>query len=85
MSTSTKPGTGKTEIKTLVATWAAFLASGAALTFLATVDLSGLPQWLQVAGGAALTAAVTWLSAFRAKHVPGRLSASALRAATLRR
>lgn len=70
----------KTETKTTAATWAAFLASGAALTLLQSLDLSGLPGWLIVPAGMIVTSAVTFLAAYRTSHSPSKLSLSALRA-----
>lgn len=72
---------GKIETKTTAATWAAFLASGAALTALQALDLSGLPAWLIVPAGMVVTSAVTYLAAYRTAHAPGKLSLSAIRAA----
>lgn len=70
----------KSETKTVAATWAAFLASGAALALLESLDLSGLPAWLVVPAGMVVTSAVTWLAAYRTSHAPGRLSLSAIKA-----
>lgn len=70
----------KTEAKTVAATWAAFLASGAVMTVLQSLDLSGLPQWAASAAGIVVTAALTWLAAYRTRHVPNRMSASAISA-----
>jgi hypothetical protein len=67
----------KTETKTIVATWVAFLASGAAITALQGLDVSALPTWAQVAAGSLVTAGLTWLAAFNTRHKPTRLSRSA--------
>lgn len=73
-------GSSKTEWKTKLGTTAAFLASGAAIGFLQTLDLSGLPQWAAAVGGAAVTAGITWLVQYNTAHKPDALSISAVRA-----
>jgi hypothetical protein len=73
-------GTTKTEAKTTAATWASFLASGAALALLQGLDLSGLPGWAVVPAGMVLTSGITWLVAYNTAHKPSKLSISAVRA-----
>jgi hypothetical protein len=77
---TTETDTKAAETKTVAATWAAFLASGAAITVLQGLDLSGLPQWAASAVGIVLTAALTYLVGYNTKHRPGKLSLSAIRA-----
>lgn len=63
-----------TETKVKVAGAASFLTSTVVLGILGIATQSeligNLPDWLSAIVGGALTSAVTWFSAYQAKHTP---------------
>lgn len=74
---------GKTELKVKAASWATFLATLAAGTFLATTAtdyVHALPDWLEVPAYALLTAAVTFVAGYQTRNKPTDLSASTISA-----
>ncbi len=78
------PGGTKTELKVKLASWAAFGASLAGLTVLewvATDLVPALPSgwnWAVPIVGAALTAAVTWVTGYNTRNRPDGLSQSTI-------
>ncbi len=74
---------GAVELKVKAATWATFLLSLAASTFLATTAtdyVTALPDWLEVPAYSLVMSAGTFVSGYLKRSQPDSLSASTVKA-----